>query len=282
MQSDRVVVQVESNFGEDGPLTVADALHQFSDAFDLLAAAIAEEPGGDKIRWRLEELSKNSPATAVGVAFSDDPEISLAPLVMRGKQLLSRSLEELTQGVFGPWLEKRVTVVSSLLQRNLSGVGKTVIDLGGNVDRVVIVERVARRALETIERYQAITDIDKARSEYGSIDAYVSEARRYHGKPAIYVKDRLTQRLIPCILSDELAEDVGRTHSWQDAWSGKRVSIKGHLFYDRSGVLSRISATGLSDIVSREVEFQKLRGTDFLSGKTPSEHLSEFWGDDDS
>lgn len=281
MQSERVTIQVESNFGEDGPLTVTDALHQFLDAFDLLAAAVAEEKGGDKVKWRLDELSKNSPATAVAVAFSDDPEVSVAPLVKKGKQLLSETLEQLGQGVFEPWLEKSIRITKSLFQRNLNGVGKTVIDLGSDADRVVIVERMARRAIDAIERYKAAED-DKTRSEYGSIDAYVSEAKKYHGKPAIYVKDRITDRFIPCILSDELAESVGRTHSWQDTWSGKRVRIRGHLFYDKMGYLSRVNATGLSDIVPREVDFRKLRTTDFLSGKTPSEHLDEYWGDDDT
>ena len=37
MGGERVTIQVESNIGEDGPLTVADALHQFMDAFELLA-----------------------------------------------------------------------------------------------------------------------------------------------------------------------------------------------------------------------------------------------------
>lgn len=68
MATERVTVTVESNIGEDGPLTVMDTLDQFKDAFELLTAAIAQEPGGEKIKWRLERLSKNSPATVSAVA----------------------------------------------------------------------------------------------------------------------------------------------------------------------------------------------------------------------
>lgn len=61
MELERVTITIESNIGKDGPLTVTDTLNQFKDAFELLAAAISQESGGDKIKWRLEQLSKNSP-----------------------------------------------------------------------------------------------------------------------------------------------------------------------------------------------------------------------------
>lgn len=48
MVTERVTMTVESNIGEDGPLTVMDTLDQFKDAFELLSAAISQEPGGKK------------------------------------------------------------------------------------------------------------------------------------------------------------------------------------------------------------------------------------------
>lgn len=282
MTTERVTIQVESNIGEDGPLTVMDTLHQFMDAFELLQAAVAQEAGGEKIKWRLEKLSKNSPATAVAVAYSVDPSVVVGPLVYHGKKRLSSGLENLSAGRVDPWLRDKAGLTKSLLRRNLNGVGRTIFDFEDDAPRAVLVEKSARKALKAIESDEAAKeDEDRSRSEFGSIDAYVAEAKTYHGRPAIYVKDRISGRVVPCVLNDELAEQVGQTHSWRDAWNGKRVRVKGRLFFDRSGELSRVSATGLEDVAPRKFELRKLQEVDILQGKTPVEHINDVWGYDD-
>lgn len=279
MATERVTIQVESNIGEDGPLTVMDTLHQFMDAFELLAAAVAQEAGGEKIKWRLEKLSKNSPATAVAVAYSVDPAVVVGPLVYHGKRRLSSAIEGLGSGDVAPWLRDKSALAKSLFRRNLNGIGRTIFDFDDDAPRTVLVEKNARRALKSIETYESKKDEeDRSRSEFGSLDAYVAEAKTYHGRPAIYVKDRLSGRIVPCVLNDRLAEQVGQTHSWQDAWSGKRVRVKGQLFFDKSGQISRVSATNLVDITPRQVELRKLQELNILDGKTPVEHLDDAWG----
>lgn len=282
MVSERVTVQVESNIGEDGPLTVMDTLHQFIDAFELLSAAVAQEIGGDKIKWRLERLSKNSPATAVAVAYSVDPSVAIAPLVYSGKRRLASAMEDLASGKVAPWLSDQAHITKSLLRRNLNGIGRTTFDFEDDLPRTILVEKYARRALEAIEKQEAEgEDEDRSRSEFGSLDAYVSEARTYKGKPAIYVKDRLSGRSVPCVLNDRLADQVGQTHSWQDAWSGKRVRVKGRLFFDKAGQISRINATDLVDVVPKPVELRKLQEMNILQGRTPVEHINDVWGHKD-
>jgi hypothetical protein len=279
MATERVTIQVESNIGEDGPLTVMDTLHQFMDAFELLSAAIAQEPGGKHIKWRLERLTKNSPATAVGVAYSVDPAVVAAPLVYRGKVRISRAFSELAEGRVEPWLSVQAHLAKSLLKRNLNGVGRTIFDFEDDAPRAVLVEKSARSGLRAIEVFEASADqIDLSRSEFGSIDAHVAEAKTYHGKPAIYVKERLSERLIPCVLSDALAKRVGTTHSWLDAWTGKRVRVRGEVFYDRYGDVSRVGAVGLSDVEVTQPDLKALQDLRLLDGKTPSEHIDALWG----
>lgn len=279
MTTERVTIQVESNIGEDGPLTVMDTLHQFIDAFELLTAAIAQEPGGEKVRWRLESLTKNSPATAVGIAYSSDPNVVVAPLVHRGKKRFSSGIAGLADGEVAPWLADKSHLARSLFKRNLNGVGRTVFDLEDDAPRAVLVERVARKGIKAIERHEAERDdIDRSRSEFGTIDGYVAEAKTYHGRPAIYVKEALSGRIIPCVLSEKLANEVGATHSWLDAWSGKRVRIKGELFFDRGGLISRVGAIGLADVTPSEVSLKELRSIDLLEGLAPAEHIDRLWG----
>lgn len=280
MATERVTIMVESNIGEDGPLTVMDTLDQFKDAFELLTAAISQEPGGEKIRWRLERLSKNSPATVTAIAYSDDPEIVAGPLVHRGKQRFSRDMTALRDdGAVSPWLRQKSGVAKQFLKRNLNGIGKTSIVLDEDAPQTVLVERSARTSLKFLEIALASVETeDKSHFEFGALDAHVARTDTYHGKPAIYIKDRLSGSLVPCILSDELAAKEGPSHSWTDAWAGKRIRVKGRIYYDRDGKISRISAIELEDVSPHEVNLKELRKIDVLGGKSPVEHIDELWG----
>lgn len=283
MAGERVTVKVESNIGEDGPLTVMDALHQFIDAFEFLTAAIAAEQGGENIRWRLVAMSKNSPATATAEAYSDDPSIDVAPLVFRGKQRFSDGLAALSRGTVEPWISEKAHIARSLFKRSLNGVGRTVYDLD-DAPQAIIVERVARTGLASIEKAeveQKAAQGDKSRSERGTLDANVAEATTWHGQPALYVRERLSGRRIPCVLTDEAAKAAGPTHSWQDAWSGKRVRIKGQIFYDRAGQIARVSASHLIDVSPPDVDLGELRRMDILQGSSPAEHLDKLWDQSD-
>lgn len=279
MATERVTITVESNIGEDGPLTVADALEQFKDAIDLLTAAISQESGGEKIRWRLEGLSKASPATLTAEAYSDDPEVVAGPLVHRGKQRFSRDMTALREGgEVSPWLRQKSSVAKQFLRRNLNGIGKTAIVLEDDAPQTVLVERSARASLKSFERAEAADEmVDKSHSEFGVVDAHVGRTDTYYGKPALYIKDRLSGSLVPCVLSDELAAKEGPSHSWTDAWTGKRIRVKGRIYYDKDGNISRVSAVDMEDVLPREVNLKELREIDLLGGKSPVEHLDELW-----
>jgi hypothetical protein len=280
MATESVTIIVESNIGEDGPLTVMDTLDQFKDAFELLTAAISQEPGGEKIRWRLERLSKNSPATITAVAYCDDPEIVAGPLVHRGKQRFSRDMMALREGgEVSPWLRQKSAVAKQFLRRNLNGVGKTAIILEDDAPQTIFVERSARASLKAFERLEAAVETeDRSHSEYGVVDAHVRRTDTYHGKPALYIKDRLSGSLVPCILSDELAAKEGPAHSWTDAWNNKRIRIKGRIYYDKQGKISRISAVDMEDVSPLDVSLKELREIDLLDGRSPVEHLDNLWG----
>jgi hypothetical protein len=280
MATERVTITVESNIGEDGPLTVMDTLDQFKDAFELLTAAISQEPGGEKIRWRLERLSKNSPATVTAVAYSDDPEVVAGPLVHRGKQRFSRDMIALREsGEVSLWLRQKSSVAKQFLRRNLNGVGKTAIVLEEDAPQTVLVERSARASLKSLEQAETtIETVDRSHSEFGVVDAHVARTDTYHGKPALYIKDRLSGSLVPCVLSDRLAAKEGPAHSWTDAWTGKRIRVKGRIYYDRDGKISRVSAVDMEDVSARDVSLNDLRENGLLGGKSPVEYLDELWG----
>ncbi|EAS49334.1 hypothetical protein SI859A1_02935 [Aurantimonas manganoxydans SI85-9A1] len=280
MTVERLTVQVESNIGEDGPLTVNDALRQFIDAFDLVTAAICEEQGGEAVKWRLVAMSKNSPATATAEAYSVDPSIEAGPIAHRGKRRFVEGMNRLSNGTADDWIFEKASLAKSFLRRNLNGVGRTTIDAYNDLPRPVIVEKTARsglNALELRELQSQFDDIDLSREEWGSIEANVSEAKTYYSQPALYVKERKSLTVIPCVLSEEAARDAGPTHNWSEVWTGKRVRIRGQIFYNKLGQISRIRATKIHDIQPAPVRLSDIRNIDLTEGRSPNEHLSDFW-----
>lgn len=279
MATERVIISVESSIGEDGPLTVRDTLDQLRDAFELLAASVSQEDGGSEVKWRLDRLTKNSPATMEAVAFSDNPDVIVGPIAHRAKQRLSHDINALRQGEVSDWLFSAAPSAKSLLKRNLNGIGKTVFAFDDDAPIAVLVERSARAGLKAIEKREAdAVPTDRSREEHGTIDAHVVRADTYHGKPAVFIKDRLSGKVVPCVLSDPLAEAAGPTHSWSDAWAGKRVRVKGRIYYDKHGQISRVSAIALNDVKAGQVDLSSVRKINILSGKSPTEYLDEQWG----
>jgi hypothetical protein len=283
MSSERVTIKVESNIGEDGPLTVSDTLHQLLDAFDFLSAAIAHESGGETVRWRLVGLTKNSPATATAEAYSIDSSIEVAPLVHRGKKRFSSGLSELSNGHVSSWMATNSHLAKALFKRNLNGVGRTTFDLEDDMPVTVVIEKTARQGLRSIDRFENDKKaelVDLSRSERGSIEANVAEAKTYNGRPALYVKERLSGKTVPCVLTEEAASEAGPTHSWHDTWSGKRVRVKGQIFYDKTGAISRISASKITDVNPADVDLNAIRKLKILTSENPTKHLDEYWGYD--
>lgn len=278
MATERVIISVESNVGEDGPLTVGDTLDQLRDAFDLLVASVSQEEDGGEVKWRLERLTKNSPATMTAVAFSDNPDVVVGPIALRGKQRLSHDMNALRNGEVADWLITKAPSAKPLLKRNLNGIGKTVFSFDDDAPMVVLAERSARAGLQAIERREAEdAPTDRSREEYGTIDAHVVRTDTYRGKPAIYIKDRISGKVVPCVLTNALAEAAGPTHSWSDAWSGKRVRVKGRVYFDKDGEINRVSAIALSDVKSNAVDLANIRAIDLLSGKSPTQHIDAHW-----
>lgn len=283
MAAERVTVQVESNIGEDGPLTVNDVLRQFLDAFDLISAAIAEEHGGDTVRWRLVTMTKNSPASATAEAYSIDLSIEVGPIAYRGKRRFATSMERLSGGVVDSWLVERASLARGLFKRNLNGVGRTVIDTYSDLPQSVVVERTARAGIQALDRAELERQAqarDLSRTEWGSIEANVAEAKTYHSQPALYVEERLSQTLIPCALSDEAAKDAGPTHSWSEIWTGKRVRIRGQIFCGKAGEISRVRATKIVDVQTVPVVLAELRQDDILRDRSPVDYLTGYWEGD--
>jgi hypothetical protein len=145
--------------------------------------------------------------------------------------------------------------------------------------QTILVERSARASLKTLERAEAAVETeDRSHSEHGTIDAHVVNTATWFGKPALQIKERLSGKVIYCVLSEDLAAREGPSHSWADAWAGKRIRVAGTIIYDKDGKISRVGAVEMKDVSPRAVDLNELRQIDLLEGKSPVEHLDKLWG----
>src|ERR1700730_10720068 len=93
MDPESVTVTIVSNTGEDGALSVEDAMCQILDFFALLAAAGGED--AYLVSWPLVDVSMKSPLRATAVAISRVPGIEAAPIARTEKLRLARSLDDI-------------------------------------------------------------------------------------------------------------------------------------------------------------------------------------------
>jgi len=282
---ERVTVTVRSSLGEDGPLSVHDGLLQVLDFFDLLSMAQGTHQEGRAVSWELVSISKNSPLVAVAEAVSIVPGIAPGPIARRAKMLLAAGLSSVASGEEAPeWMDKVARErTRAIFIRNLDGIGRTDVGFGGEIPTTMIVERSARIGLLTLDRADinaAAREVDLSRTEIGSIEADISDATTYYGRPAIRARERLTGAPVLCVLQEKLADQLGIEHNWREVWVGARVLVMGEIIYRKDGMVSRVNVSDLLPINSPSVTYSELAQPDFTRGLTPTRYLEELWSGD--
>lgn len=260
-------------------LTVADALHQVLDMIGALEGMEASDRSERKIVWRLTEAHTNSPPfTLTAEAFPKDPEISIALEANRVTNLYAVALESVLSGKRPDWLESEPgKLLRRALKRNLSGVGHTDIIVEGHENPIVIAPAGARIGLTALE--PADIEAELERTEFGSIEGRVIGLTKHYSSPALVFQERLSGEKIVCVLSPKLADEIGPSHQWAEAWDGEQLRIAGKLVYSKDGKLKRINALHYESVDWADIPIADLKGIDVLQGRSVHEHLAEFWGD---
>lgn len=273
--------------GTDGDtLTVSDAMQQVLDHFTLLARAEARDPATNaKVVWRLERATTNSPFTIEATAVSSNPEVSVARQAFQARRTLANDLARLYRGEAKPeWFDDVAEgAVRRIIERSLNEIGRT--DFVADVDSppIVLDQRTARRAqgyLDIIKAKEIAEAEDHSRKEYGAVEGQLDSLRPFNNKPAIMLRERLSGRVVPCVLSRDLAQSIGQQHQWIEVWSNRRVTVSGLCHYDKDGLLRRIDAQEVDRHTPRDVPISDIRDPNFSRGLTPQQHLRRAWGDE--
>lgn len=236
-----------------------------------------------QIVWRLTEAHTNSPPfTVTAEAFPANPTVSVGMEAVRVARLFATGLHDLLEGGTPDWLDEDVAApLKRVFQRNMNGIGRTEIVVDGE-ERLDVVAGNARAAAAALERFRidvAISEPDYSRTEYGALEAEVYGLTRWNDKPALLVVERLSRDKITCVLTDELAERLGPSHKWREAWEGNRLLISGKIYYSRDGSVRRIEAQGADDLPWTEVSLSDMHDIDIVDGRSVSEHLRLLRGD---
>lgn len=280
--AEKVKIKIQPSGGSSDSLTVDDAMQQVLDFIDMLRAADLSEES-EKIVWRLESAQTNSPLEVTAFATGSDPDVPVGYQARQTAERLSVAIEALAKsGPVPDWMNGTPSnVAERFFKRNMNGIGRTDITIGDDAP-TTIVHSTAKIAVLSIERSrieEQLQTVDWTRSEFGAVEGEMLSTTSLYTKPVIVIKERLSSEKINCFLSPDLAETVGPTHSWNETWDHRRVSISGELYYDSDGKLKKIDATDLREIVSNPVNLKEIRKLRLVDTDPTDDFRGRLWGD---
>lgn len=261
---------------------MADAMHQ---VLDFVRALENLEGDSRNIVWRLTDAHTNSPPFTLTVTATPiNPSIAVSIEASRVAKLFSTSVTELINGRVPAWLyDDVVAPLRGILKRNLNGISQTEFSIPGE-DKISVVPSNAQQALSALEIAHAqekASAPNYTRTEYGSIEATVVGITRRYEKPALSVVERISGKNITCVLTDEMAAQLGPEHDWAEVWDGQRMVISGALHFDEASILKRVDVHNVEPSPWADVTLAEIRDLNILSGRSIKDHLDAVWGEFD-
>lgn len=264
-------------------LTVSDAMRQILDLIEALERTESISAGSRQIVWRLTEAHTSSPPfTVIAEAFAINPVVSVGLEASRLTEMFGLGFGALLDGNVVDWIDHDIAIpLRRVLQRNLGGVGRTEIAISEDVRFNIVPEnaRIAFSALEQIDIAVEAAIVDYSRTEYGSAEIEIHSITRWNDKPALSAIERLSRDKVTCVLTQELADQLGG-HSWGEVWEGRRLLIGGALHYARDGILRRVDADSAEEMPWTSVSLADLSSIDILQGRSVAEHIDLLRSDD--
>lgn len=265
-------------------LSVSDAMNQVLDLVKVLEEIEIAQGDKNEIVWRLTEAHTNSPPLSVTVeAFSSGPEIFIDSTAEKVIENFSHGVDSLlTEGKLLGFSQGAVRSIKKAFLRNMNGIGQTDISIGDS-DVANFTPLNSQSAVFAIERFELDMKesvVDHTRTEFGSLELEVQGILQWYNKPALKVVERLSREEATCVLTQELADRLGATYKWGDAWEGRRLLITGALHYGTDNTLRRVEAEDAEDISWTDVPLTDLKDIDILQGRSVREHIDLLRGDD--
>ena len=270
---ERIKIVIHPNPSGADVLTIEDAMNQVLDWFALVEL---ESNSDEDIRWNLVSASTNSPFFVEGEA-SNSKGGNVDDVARFAKANLDHNIEELIAGRIPPKWEGGPgnSIAKRIFKRNTNGIGKTEIYLNGGEPKS-FTPKTAKKAEWLLSRPIEVEQIDRSRTEIGSIEAVILEVGTFYNKPAIKIIERLTKSELWCVIPEEICEQVATSTNFKDVWENRRVLVRGVITYDANGVITRIYAKGVVPIEATGVKLSDIIDKDFTDGRSPEDYLDSF------
>lgn len=273
-----ITVTVHPNPLSGDLLTVSDALNQVLDLVDALELVESTDIENRQIVWRLTGAYTTSPPfTIEAEPYPVESDQSVYRESGRVVQLFVNEFRALLNGVHSSVIVEDAQIpVARVLDRNLNGIALTDVRIDDD-DTLSIEPKSARTAKRIIDQSNFESEVSKSElqhTEFGSVEGEISGLRKWYGKPALALIERLSEKPIVCVLSDELSAEIGPEHRWLEVWESRLVTVTGAFHYNYEGMLIRGNIDSLEEIEWSDVELSDLRDIDILEGRTVTEHLA--------
>ena len=271
MEPKKIVIEPSADHPD--VLHIKDAMQQVIDYFDLLT-----DQSQSNVVWNLERASTDSPFTAVGAPIDLRTDAKAYGLVANHVSRIERGLVRLEAGepLDDDFPVERREIAVKMLKRNMNGIGRTKITIGGGVE-VRIDPINAKRSLDVIsgasdETYDFLFS-SFARKEIGSLEGRIVELSTDYEEPAVKLRERRTGRDIQCRISAEARNEIEDSLTAGDVWNHRRVRVRGGISYDPGGRILRMYDGRVSYVDPEEVAVGELRDEDFTAGLPAHEYI---------
>lgn len=276
--AERITIIV-SGGGNNGLLTVQDAMQQVLDSIELLTASAVDD-ARPKLRWRLVSATMNSPFKTVAEAVSANPtewpdiDLDAHQAKMRYDELLSAVLE---YRALPDWTtSSTMKRLKALLERNVNGVSQTDVVLLDNKPPLKLVTDRAEAALEVISHSEFAAEHWPSKN-LGSIEGNVIETIKHYGKPAFKLLHRISGEKILCVIPNDRVEQIGTEHNWGEVWTDQRCIVSGTIERKATGKIAQLTVDEIHPVTVGEVDIDNI--ADPTGGQSPQRHLADLWGE---
>lgn len=270
--SERFTIVVTPPDGDNGSLSVQDAMQQVLDAFQLLMSSSKYD---EAVEWKLVEAKTNSPPfSVVGEARSTRLGIEIDLIAKRQKEFFSHNYNKLLSGAIPEsWSSSHlIKTAEDLISRNCNGIFKTEIII--DTDNAIALTRekaISARNIFDHER-PATPKQTKPYKQMGSVEGIILEVKSYYNNPAIKFKERKSGEVIWCLIEEEHRQQIVEKADFEDVWSSRRVRVHGKLEY-ASGRLCKVHVSEILSINPQKVILDEIKDTEFTSGLSVSEYI---------
>ena len=270
----KVTFTVEPSEAHHEILILQDAFQQAIDFFALLT-----DEADKHVVWKLEMASTNSPFTCQGEPVDVRTWAAASAHVEERVSIVERNFRRIAEGkdFDDAFPREKLEIARRMLRRNTNGVGLTKAIFSEGADAVEVSQNTAKRYFENVltpvESLHSYLFSRTSRSEIGSLEGRIVEIGTDYDTPALQIKEHKTGRAIWCRVSPEKAQEIGSEMKANDAWSHRRVHVRGTLNYDHDGSVLRVLNGIFTYIDVAPTDLDQLEDRDFTEGYSPSEYL---------